>query len=299
LLLALALIAPLGAISTAFADPPQRRHRLADVAGERPPLPQECSMDPFHADYGGLERGARVRLGRHREVDGDAFWADAMDEFVGRVTTVSGARGVDEKGCPVVSVLVDEGEFDWRVRDLEVVGAGATDALSTVELSPGFAGDPRTFEGTIAAEERFATRTAGCPGMGSRAATMRLSLTADFETISFLAHGEQDLVLMVRTPDGETICADDVDELDPVIAGNATRGVYEIWVGGFDEDADGVPFRLGISEKLTVRAADLERMNAEPIARPDAEPPPATEASETGDAETPRTPADVRRRGRR
>jgi hypothetical protein len=104
--------------------------------------------------------------------------------------------------------------------------------------------------------------------MGSRAATMRLSLTADFETISFLAHGEQDLVLMVRTPEGEMICADDIDDLDPVISGTAARGIYEIWVGGFDEDADGVAFRFGISEKLSVRTSDLERMNADPIARP-------------------------------
>lgn len=222
-------------------------------------------MDPFHADYGGLERGARVRLGRHREVDGDAYWAAAMDAFVGRVTTVTGPRGVDEKGCPLVAVTVDHGEYDWRVRDLERVSADASDALATVELAPGFAGDPRTFRGRISAEEPFARRSRGCPGMGSHAATLRLTLAADFERILLLAHADQDLVLLVRTPEGEYVCADDVDDLDPVISGNARAGVYEIWVGGYDEDADGLRFRVGVSEKANVRATDLTNVRAEPI----------------------------------
>lgn len=224
-------------------------------------------MDPFHADYGGLERGARVRLGRHRSVDGDAYWAAAMDEYVGRVTTITGPRGVDEKGCPLVAVAVDDGEYDWRVRDLELVASDASDALASVSLEPGFAGDPRTFRGVLRAEEPFDRRSRGCPGVGSRAATLRLTLDEDFERIVLLAHAEeeQDLVLLVRTPDGEFVCADDVDDLDPVISGNANAGVYEIWVGGYDENTDGAVFRLGVSEKANVRAADLAEMNTTEI----------------------------------
>ncbi len=187
-----------------------------------------------------------------------------MDEYVGRVTSITGPRGVDEKGCPLVAVAVDGGEYDWRIRDLQLVSADEADALASVELSPGFAGDPRTFSGVLSAEEPFDRRSRGCPGVGSHAATLRLTLGADFERILFLAHGEdeQDLVLLVRTPDGEYICADDVDDLDPVISGNAAAGVYEIWVGGYDEDAEGSPFRVGVSEKASVRADDISAMNA-------------------------------------
>lgn len=219
-------------------------------------------MDPFHADFGGLERGSRVRLGRHREVDGNAYWAEEMDEFVGRVTTVTGPRGVDEKGCPVVAVEADDGEFDWRIRDLEGVSGDTADALALVTLAPGFAGDPRTFEGVVATEEAFDRRSSECTGVGSRAATLRLTLDADFEAIVFLAHSDVDLVLMIRTPAGDFVCADDVDDLDPVIGGSAARGVYEIWVGAYDEDANGSTFRLGISEKANVRSTDLVGMNA-------------------------------------
>lgn len=245
-------------------------------------------MDPFHADYGGLERGARVRLGRHRSVDGDAYWAEAMDAFVGRVTTVTGPRGVDETGCPLVSVAVDDGEYDWRVRDLVLVSIDAADALATAEFAPGFAGDPRTFRGRIAAEEPLERRSRGCPGVGSHAATLRLTLTADFERILFLAHAEQDLVLLVRTPDGDYVCADDVDDLDPVISGNARAGVYEIWVGAYDDDADGMPFSVGVSEKANVRATDLVDRQATPIGE-------EAEAETHTEAEPPTQPSAPRR----
>lgn len=263
--------------SVAEADPPRStarahaRARSAARAGEPAapgePLPQECAMDPFDADYGGLQRGARVRLGRHREVDGDDYWADEMDEFVGRVTRVTGPRGVDEKGCPLIAVEVDDGEYDWRVRDLERVSEDASDALAMASLAPGFAGDPRTFEGVLQTDEPFERRSTGCSGVGGRAATMRLTLDEDFESIVFLAHAEVDLTLMIRTPSGEFVCADDVDDLDPVITGSAARGVYEIWVGAYDADAAGSTFRFGISEKANVRATDLATMNVTRIGR--------------------------------
>jgi len=268
--------------SVAEADPPRtaaranaraRSRTAARPAEPGDPLPQDCAMDPFDADYGGLQRGARVRLARHREVDGDDYWAEEMDEFIGRVTRVTGPRGVDEKGCPLIAVEVDDGEYDWRVRDLERVTDDASDALALLALAPGFAGDPRTFEGVLETDEPFERRSSECSGVGSRAATMRLTLDEDFESIVFLAHAEVDLTLMVRTPAGEFICADDVDDLDPVITGSAARGVYEIWVGAYDADAAGSTFRFGISEKANVRATDLATMNVSRIGRePEANP---------------------------
>lgn len=253
---------------SADADPPRRRRGRTPPAAatpETPELPQDCAMDPFHADYGPLTRGSRVRLGRHREVDGDAYWAEAMDSFVGRVTTITGPRGVDEQGCPLVAVAADDGEFDWRVRDLTVVSDDARDALSNATLSPGFAGDPRAYEGRLITDYRASSLHEGCAGWTSREATLRLTLTEDFETISFLAHAEADLVLVIHTPDDAWICADDVDDLDPVIAGSAGEGSYEIWVGGYDNGSEGAPFRVGVSEKLTVRTRDLEDVNAAPL----------------------------------
>ena len=64
------------------------------------------------------EFGAKVRLGRHREVNGDANWNDAMESYVGQVGEVTEHLGVDSQGCPVVHVSADSGNWAWRVRDL-------------------------------------------------------------------------------------------------------------------------------------------------------------------------------------
>lgn len=81
-------------------------------------FPQKCGMTGATADYGQAQLGASVRLGRHREVGGDANWAEDMEPFVGRTGRVTELVGVDAAGCPVVHVDADSGEWAWRVRDL-------------------------------------------------------------------------------------------------------------------------------------------------------------------------------------
>ncbi|MCB9658531.1 MAG: sel1 repeat family protein [Sandaracinaceae bacterium] len=87
--------------------------------------PQECGQEEASANFGSVRRGARVVLRAHRAVDSDPNWAPSMDRFVGQSTTVTDVQGVDNQGCPVVRVAADAGEFNWRVRDLEVVSAAA------------------------------------------------------------------------------------------------------------------------------------------------------------------------------
>lgn len=81
-------------------------------------FPQHCGQTDEAADYGAAQIGAQVRVGRHREVNGDANWNDAMESFVGQSGTVTEHLGVDSQGCPVVHVSVDSGNWAWRVRDL-------------------------------------------------------------------------------------------------------------------------------------------------------------------------------------
>ena len=86
-------------------------------------VPQACGQtDPL--DHGPMREGTAVRLGRHRAVDGDANWADDMDAYVGRATTVTALGVADAAGCPTVTVDADGGTFNWRVRDLRVVAPG-------------------------------------------------------------------------------------------------------------------------------------------------------------------------------
>ena len=83
-------------------------------------IPQACGQSDDAVDYGPLEEGAEVELGRHRPVDGVTNWAIEMEQLVGGVARVTERVGVDEQGCPLVRVDIDEGEWLWRIRDLRL-----------------------------------------------------------------------------------------------------------------------------------------------------------------------------------
>ncbi|MCX6033140.1 MAG: hypothetical protein NT169_28130 [Chloroflexi bacterium] len=90
--------------------------------------PQECGMTDSNADFGPIEVGSQVILGRHREVDGEANWADSMVDFVDKTATVTRQSPVDSQGCPGVHVDIDKERWFWRIRDLRLVvgGGGVT-----------------------------------------------------------------------------------------------------------------------------------------------------------------------------
>jgi hypothetical protein len=91
---------------------------LVTPAQEGGDFPQACGMSDDTAVYGAAAIGAIVRLGRHRDVDGNPNWAADMEEYVGLVGRVTAHLGVDSVGCPVVHVDADDGDWAWRVRDL-------------------------------------------------------------------------------------------------------------------------------------------------------------------------------------
>lgn len=78
-------------------------------------LPQLCNRAE---DYGSVEAGAEVFLGKHRSVGGDESWSPEMDRFAGHVAKVTRFSGIDSTGCAVIRVDLDNGQFAWRVRDL-------------------------------------------------------------------------------------------------------------------------------------------------------------------------------------
>lgn len=84
------------------------------------PGPQACGLTDETVDWGPIRLGARVTLGRHREVDGADNWDPGMDAYIGLSASVRTLIGVDPQGCPIVYVDVDGGAYFWRVRDLTV-----------------------------------------------------------------------------------------------------------------------------------------------------------------------------------
>jgi hypothetical protein len=90
-----------------------------------------------------------------------------------------------------------------------------------------------------------------CEGYVTREPTVRLSYQAGRAILYLGSKSETDTLLMVRKPDGAIVCND--DRTDSVVdAGlvidNPGPGVYDIWVGTFDEE-DPVGAILRVSEK--------------------------------------------------
>jgi hypothetical protein len=99
--------------------------RVRDMSLVRPALPQGCGQRGQAESYGFLTAGATVRLSHHRPVGDQRNWRQQMEQFIGRVTTVSSIVPPDEQGCPVVRVAVDGGTNSWRVRDLTLLEPSA------------------------------------------------------------------------------------------------------------------------------------------------------------------------------
>ncbi|MBX3268658.1 MAG: hypothetical protein KF729_00260 [Sandaracinaceae bacterium] len=83
-------------------------------------VPQACASTDETVAWGALEPGRRVILGAHRAVDGERNWVDEMEAYVGRIARIVRLIGVDDQGCGLVEVDIDEGAFYWRARDLRL-----------------------------------------------------------------------------------------------------------------------------------------------------------------------------------
>lgn len=81
----------------------------------------------------------------------------------------------------------------------------------------------------------------GCAGYVFEAPTYNLQLDATAPQLRFLVTSAADTTLMVRSPDGNVSCADDISypsNTHPLIElNNATAGTYSIWVGIFRENS--------------------------------------------------------------
>ena len=114
--------------------------------------------------------------------------------------------------------------------------AGA--AFITMNLTAGYAMDPFFVSveggGTIDA----GTLGEGCSGFVNEAPAVSVDWEGDADFVEAFYLSDHDPVMVIETPSGEFLCADDANEvlLDPVIEiTDPEQGVYNIWVGTFDE----------------------------------------------------------------
>jgi len=179
-----------------------------------------------------------VRLRTRRVVLAAAMLAggcDAEDDSTALDTTsLPKLADVAEKEAPEEEAPVDE----------------------TIRLDNGFIPDPHVAEGSMIGSVEASTLADGCSGWLSTEPDHVLETLGTFAELRLLAHAEQDATLVVETPAGERLCADDDEGTDPILVAPFTPGTYRIWVGAPEADVE-MAYVLGISELSDVSAASL------------------------------------------
>ncbi|MEZ5994933.1 MAG: hypothetical protein R3C25_04205 [Hyphomonadaceae bacterium] len=105
------------------------------------------------------------------------------------------------------------------------------------ELASGFLPDPFTIH-IQAGGELNAGVLEGCVGWVARAPDYRLNWTAGSGSLplTFAVQSEADTTLVINDAQGNWLCNDDSEGLDPVVTvQNPPSGQYDIWVGTFAE----------------------------------------------------------------
>ena len=110
-----------------------------------------------------------------------------------------------------------------------------------VVLTPSAMANPTTLRG-ISGGPLTASRVAGrtdtvtgiCTGFVDRNPDHRIELTEFFDYLSLQVESPEDTVLVVRGPGGSW-CNDDVAGFNPGLTGEWFSGVYDVWVGSYNE----------------------------------------------------------------
>ena len=120
--------------------------------------------------------------------------------------------------------------------------------LGTIKLHAGFNPDPHTVTGTALGEIEASTLHPKCRGwISSRPDYLMHSQTA-FYRLHILARSTDDIVLVVRKPDGKIKCNDDRGgRVFSMVKSAFPIGTSQIWVGVKDRQQE-APYRLGFSE---------------------------------------------------
>jgi len=158
--------------------------------------------------------------------------------WVGRVSSFWGSGDAE----PVELTLLDiNGDADTR-RYLPTPG--------TLELSAGF--QPSEIGVHVHANGAVRPRAWDnrCGAAASETSALNLSYDGTGAGLDIRAEAQDDVTLLVRTPDGRFVCNDDLESVDFVSIPNAGAGQYVIWVGPQTDEARRslVPVRLILSE---------------------------------------------------
>lgn len=178
--------------------------------------------------------------GMEELADGEAGAFGEPDVFAATLTlsrgpiTVSEPDFGDSRGAIGMGEPFADGQYD---------GSALTPGQSRTTLRPGDGAD-------VQAGGSLLNPVAGptCAGFLTAAPTALVELDGGGATVRAAPTEPDDLVLLVHTPDGRWICADDADGgPDPMVRlGEGVPGLYSVWVGAYSRRDAGVPARLTV-----------------------------------------------------
>ncbi|MDJ0591598.1 MAG: hypothetical protein QNJ72_16640 [Pleurocapsa sp. MO_226.B13] len=120
----------------------------------------------------------------------------------------------------------------------------AQDNSNSIKIGRDAISEPVTIQGVsggaIAAQEITQTEntpTGYCDGFASRQPNHILKLDTFFDYLRLEVESSADTTILVRGAGG-VWCNDDVDSANPVIEGQWQPGVYQIWVGSYQENSN-------------------------------------------------------------
>lgn len=124
----------------------------------------------------------------------------------------------------------------------------ANPSFGTINLSAGFADDPRVIAVTAGGRLSAQSIDPDCRGSVANAPDVRLNYEAGSLPLIISVDSSADTTLAVNGPDGSWYCNDDTNGVNPVVRFDSPRsGRYDIYVGHYQEGSR-IPARLHISE---------------------------------------------------
>lgn len=111
-------------------------------------------------------------------------------------------------------------------------------AFGSADLMASFAPDPYTVEIYAGGSVDTLTALNDCAaGMIAEAPDFRVHYTAGSFPLTFSVTSQADTTLVINDPQGNWVCNDDSDQLNPMVTfRRPSTGQYDIWVGTWGED---------------------------------------------------------------
>lgn len=121
------------------------------------------------------------------------------------------------------------------------------DDTEAITLAEGFSA-PHIVEGSAGGTTDASSLGDGCIGNIQEAPDHELTLAAAMSGLRIYARADEDITLVIQKPDGSYICNDDMEELNPLVTMDSfPAGTYKIWVGSYNTEDGGAPYKLAFS----------------------------------------------------